>query len=164
MAAGVCPTAPDAACTACQAASGGRCEGRYGWSWTESPAANDVTTSLPGLRAVRGIEMLSELDVTTVARWRQSNWAALVRSGRASVRAASPARRRALCQLWKGSNQYHSWPILLGCPGAARARRPPTVRPHPSFARVALPRAREGACTREYGRSPSWCLRMRDRA
>ena len=117
MASGACPVPPEAACEACRRASGGQCEPRYGWAWKESPAANDRTTGLPGLQAVRGIDILAAPNVSTVSRWRQSNWAALVRSGHAGVRAGSPARRRALCQLWKGANSYHSWPILLNCPG-----------------------------------------------
>lgn len=106
------------ACAACARASGGACRPQYTWSWTGDPAENDRGTFYPGLQAVRGLDVLLSPGVTTVARWGQSNWPALlVRSRSGGVRATTRARRNRMCHLWQNASVHHSWPILLGCPG-----------------------------------------------
>ena len=119
MLAGMCPLPPANVCRACEAssASGRRCEPHYNWNWSAEPTENDHETYFPGLKAVRGLDVLHVPNVTTVAHWRHSNWAAIVRSGQGGVRATTRARRNRMCQLWSQANAYHSWPILLGCPG-----------------------------------------------
>jgi hypothetical protein len=121
MAAGRCPVGPEAACSACKNASiDGRCKPRYSWSWRAAPAANDASTRISGLRAVKGIDALArERGVTVVAHQRESNWPALLRSGRGKVHTSSPAQRERLCRLWGDEQWYHSWAINLQCPGAA---------------------------------------------
>ena len=114
-----CLVSPLAACEACKKASSGECKPRYAWNWTAPPTANDLAASLSGLRAIRGIDALSEPGISVVARWRENNWPALQRAGRAKVYTSSPALKTRLCQLWRRSNWYHSWAILLRCPGWA---------------------------------------------
>ena len=90
---------------------------RYGWNWTVPPARNLHASSAPGLRIVRGIDVVRENDVQILSSFKQSNWPALNRAGH-GVRATSQAQRERMCRLWRHtSTLYQSWPILLGCPG-----------------------------------------------
>ena len=117
MAQGSCVAQRDGACAVCRAGGGaggrGQCKRAYGWNWTADPQVNELSTSIAGLRIVRGLEALAEPDVATVATWRQSNWPAHVRAGRG----AHAVHKRRLCSMWRGANWYHSWPIALDCPG-----------------------------------------------
>lgn len=83
----------------------------FGWDFDASVEANDRSTHLPGLRAVRGIEVLSEPGVRTLAEWRQSSWPALP-----APRTASAAASARLCEQWRSvRNRYNSYPTMLGC-------------------------------------------------
>ena len=106
------------ACSRCRQASGGVCKPAFLWQWTATLAENDAKARLPGVRLVRGVAALSEPGVRVVSQWNQSNWPGIIGElAPGLVRAATPAARTKLCQLWHREHSYQSWPVLLRCPG-----------------------------------------------
>lgn len=107
------------------------CRTGYLWQWDLPIEAMEKGNFVAGLRTVSGVAAAQENGVEVVNTVTQSNWPALIRERRSSVRAASEAHRQRLCSLWKHvQNQlpmasereiiydsYISWPLLLGCKG-----------------------------------------------
>ena len=129
----------DAACRACVAAgAGSSCvPSTRSWAGIERNGRPSDPV-LPGLRAVRGMDVLRESGVHRLAHWNQSNWPSILASvAPGLVRAVSQTEHARLCTLWKRAHSYFSWPVLLGCPGRTAFEYEPPCANVGAIARIA---------------------------